>query len=208
MALEFVIETDAPELAEALREAYVKGARAEAAKAINKTMTLVRRDVVAYVSGRTGIKQSIINRRVKTYKRGRARSDKLYAVGFLGEFVIPVSQLTPKPRKVGKRRGGGVTYKTVPGQGKVPGAFYAKVPNKTAGSAYVRKPGARYKTSATGKKGAYPIKEISISIRDYLRSGARNVLSSNAPEYFSKLFFEDMSKRANKEFEKRGLSRV
>jgi hypothetical protein len=192
MSLTFEFTTDTPEMAELLYEISERTMRSEAAKAMNRTMTFIRKEASVDVSRRTGVKQSIIRRRIKPIRTRRASMRKLSAMGFIGEVPVLVSKMTPRPRRVGKR---GVTYKTMPGKPQNPKAFYAVM--------------ASGKKSAFARKGAarLPIVEERADIGPFLRRSVRNVLRKPAKDFFDEVFFTNMQKRIDREVAKRGLAR-
>lgn len=190
MSLTFQFETDTPEMAELLYGLSEKVMRPEAAKAMNRTMTFIRQAAAKDVSARTGIKETLIRRRIKTIRTRRASSRKLDTQGFIGETPVVVSKMTPKPKKAGR----GVTYKTIPGQSANPRAFYATMPSGKK-SAFVRRSSARL-----------PIDEERADIGPFLRRAVRGVLRNQAGNYFNSVFYENMQKRLTKEVVKRGLN--
>jgi len=198
MSLTFQFETDTPEMAELLYGISEKVMRPEAAKAMNRTMTFIRKEAAKDVASRTGIKETLIRRRIKPIRTRRASSRKLATQGFIGETPVLVSLMSPKPRKAGR----GVTYRTIPGQAPDPKAFYAVM---TSGkkSAFVRK-GAP-KRRLPPKYSALPIEEERADIGPFLRRAVRGVLRSKAGNYFNSTFYENMDKRLMKEVVRRGL---
>jgi len=199
MSLTFQFETDTPEMAEMLYGISEKVMRPEAAKAMNRTMTYIRKESAKDVSWRTGIKETLIRRRIKTIRTRRASARKLATQGFIGETPVVVSKMTPRP----KRSGRGVTYRTIPGQSPNPKAFYAVMPNGKK-SAFVRN-GAP-KRRRPPKYSALPIEEERADIGPFLRRAVRGVLRSKAGDYFNSTFYENMERRLKKEVVRRGLN--
>ncbi len=193
MSISFEFESDLPELVALFEEVGERVMPAEAAKSLNRTITFVRNEVANEVSGRTGIKRSLIRRRVKGTRRGRASSKRLEAGGFVGEEDIPVGKLTPKPRRSGR----GVTHKTVTGQPVDTSAFFARgIRGRKGGrsSAFARTTSAR--SSLVERK---------IRIRPFLRRSVRRVIRKPAEEFFMTTFHSNMLTRIEKEAAKRGL---
>lgn len=190
MSLTFKFETDTPKMAELLYGISERVMRPEAAKAMNRTMTFVRKEAAQDVSSRTGIKQSLIRRRIKPIRTRRASARKLAAQGFIGETPVVVSKMQPRPKRAGR----GVNYKTLPGQTTNPRAFFAQMPSGKK-SAFARKGNARL-----------PIVEERGDIGPFLRRAVRGVLRAKAGEFFNRTFYENMDKRLKREVVRRGLN--
>lgn len=190
MSVTFKFESDTLELANLIADISKKTMPSEAAKALNRAVTYVKNEVAAEVSARTGIKQNLVKRRIKQIKNRRASPKKLITVGFVGEATIPVSKVTPRPKKSGS----GVIYKTISGMGHDPKAFFAKMGSGQK-SAFVRKSGSRL-----------PIVEKQINIGPVLRRATRRIMRNPAHRFFEETFFDNMEKRINKDIAKRGLT--
>jgi len=189
MSLTFQFETDTPEMAELLYGISEKVMRPEAAKAMNRTMTFIRKEAAKDVASRTGIKETLIRRRIKTIRTRRASARKLATQGFIGEAPVVVSKMMPRPKRAGR----GVTYRTIPGQTPNSRAFFAQMPNGKR-SAFARRGHARL-----------PIDEERADIGPFLRRAVRGVLRSKAGNYFNSTFYENMDKRLMREVVRRGL---
>lgn len=189
--IQFEISSDTDELAGLLGDIARKGMPAEAAKALNRSVTFVKNEVAGDVSQRTGISKALLKRRIKPIKNQRASAKRLRVAGFVGEASIPVSKLSPRPRKSGT----GVTYKTIAGQPIDQQAFFAKLSNGKK-TAWVRKNKSR---------GSMREKQIKIGL--HLRRATRRIMRGPAHAFFEKTFFENMEKRINKDIAKRGLKR-
>lgn len=189
--IQITYDSNIRDLMEAVREIENNAMPSEAAKALNRTITFVRNEVATEVSGRTGISRALIRRRVKPIRGRRASPRKLTVAGFVGEASVPVSKVSPKPRKAGT----GVTYKTVTGQPIDPRAFFARLKNGKQ-TAWVRK---------TKKRGS--MREVQIKIDLFLRRSVRRVTRNPARQFFSRTFLENLETRVDKDLAKRGLTR-
>lgn len=194
MSISFSFESDMPELVKLFDEIGDRAVKAEAAKALNRTVTFVRGEVSDEVATRTGIRKSLIRRRIKAIPRSRAKASRLTAKGFVGEEGIAVRHLRPKPRKAGR----GAIYKTVTGQPVKSNAFFARGirgRNGSRNSAFVRLTRERQS-----------LREVQIRISPFLRRSTRRVLRTPAETFFNSTFHNNMDMRIEKEARKRGLT--
>ena len=188
--ISFEFDSDIDHLSRFVRDIDKRYAPSEAAKALNRVPAFVKREAAADVSQRTGIKPALLRRRFKQLRGRRASPRNLRTAGFVGEATIPVSKLTPKPRKSGR----GVTYKTVTGQPHDPRAFHATLKNGKR-TAWVRR------TAARGS-----MKEIQVDVRLLLRRAVRRIVRQPARRYFESTFADNMDKRIKREAQKRGIT--
>lgn len=191
MSIKFQFTSNTRELANLIGDIASKGMPSEAAKALNRSITYVKKEVAADVNRLTGISVPLLKRRVKQIKNKRASPKNLKTMGFVGEATIPVSKVSPKPRKAGT----GVTYKTVTGQPIDPHAFHATMRSGKK-TAWVRK------TRARGS-----LTEKQIKIGPHLRRSTRRIMRGPAQRFFEKTFFQNMEKRITKSIARRGLTR-
>ena len=190
MPVTFRFETNTPEMAEMLYEISERVMRPEAAKAMNRTMTFIRREASSQAARETGVSVGTLRRRIKAIKNRRSSARNLNATGFIGEVPVVVSRATPKPKGYAR---GGVKYKTLPGESQNPSAFFGVMPEGKK-SAFARKGPSRL-----------PIQEESMNVGPYLRSAVNSVLGESAGREFNGIFYENMRKRLEREVVRRGL---
>lgn len=186
----FEFESDIDNLSDFLGGIGERYVPSEAAKALNRTQTFVKKEIAEEVSRRTGLRVAAIKRRLKTIKRQRANPRKLTVGGFVGEEVVSVSKLTPKPRRVGR----GVRYAGMTGQPPKPNAFYGVMKSGKAS--------AWYRTTSRRT----PIKEVQYDIKIHLRRSVRSTLATKSRGFLNKTFEDNMQKRLQKEAAKRGIA--
>lgn len=190
--MKITVSSDCPELAQLMGEIADQYMNAETAKALNKTVTFVRKAAVADVHRETGISRVLLARRIKQIKSRRAKPGRLYTVGFIGEATIPVGKLVPKPR--GKHRAP-ASYKTIRGESLDPQAFVATMPSGHR-SAFSRKSGS-----------SLPIGEKQVNIGPVLRDSTDRTVKGPAEAEFNSYFLAGMDKAVQKGITKRGLTR-
>lgn len=189
MGVKFEFDSDIDELAKFVRS-LERGARSEAAKALNRVPKFVKDQTGADIAARTGIPANLVKRRLKPIKAMRASPGNLRCVGFVGEATVPVSRLKPKPRKAGR----GVTYKTITGQAHNPQAFFAQLSNGKR-TAWVRK---------NAQRGS--MREIQVDIKLLLRRNVRRLTKGPAQQFFNRVFLENMDKRVKRDAQRKGIA--
>jgi Prophage minor tail protein Z (GPZ) len=190
--VKITIESDNAKFLAHLQELADKCAIPAQVSALNSAATNVRSKSIQIAKSATGVPTSILKRRIAVPKSRRATIRSHEVLIFGGLWPVKVSKLTPAPRKL---KGGGVKYKTLPGQPISPRAFIA---NNTHGSLSVfeRKGEARL-----------PIRNITVDISGPVKSAIAGYLASGAAKaYYEKMLLSQMDRRVRGSLVRKGLT--
>ena len=189
--MKITIESDNAAFLAHLQELADKVVVPAQVSALNSAAGNVRSKSIQIAKTATGVPTSILKKRIAVPKSRRATARSVEVIIFGGLWPVKVAKLTPAPRKL---KGGGVKYKTVPGQPISPRAFIA---NNTRGSLSVfeRKGEARL-----------PIRNIVVDISRGVKSAiAGYIASGGAQAYYEKMLLSQMDRRVRGSLVRHGL---
>jgi hypothetical protein len=185
------VQSDNKQLLRHLREVSDQVTPAAEASALNSTAKKVAREAVKLASVATGVPTKVLRRRIYVPKRKKATRRRLHAYVLGGLWVVPVSQLTPKPRQL---KGGSVKYRVPPGQAINPQAFMAKT-TRGGTEVFVRKTASRL-----------PIKKVSVDIADQVKRAINGYLHTAAAHtYYQQRLFAEMDRKIRASMRRNGL---
>lgn len=189
MNIEF--SSDNPKLLRHLRELQKELAPGAQSAALNSTASYIARGAVKIAQAKTGVQAKILRKRIAVPRGKKATVRSLKTVVFGGLWVVPVTKLTPAPRKL---KGGSVKYKTLPGQAIRPDAFLAKTTRGTD-RVFVRKGATRL-----------PVQSITADIGPAVQSAIQGYGGGQESQaYYRKRLFTEMDRRIRSNLVRKGI---
>jgi hypothetical protein len=189
MNIEF--KSDNKKLLKHLSELQKALAPAAQSAALNATAGHIKRGAVKIAAQKTGVQAKILRSRIAVPRGKKATVRSLKTVVFGGLWVVPVTKLTPGPRKL---KGGSVKYKTLPGQAINPAAFLAKNTNDKE-RVFVRKGAPRL-----------PIQSITADIGPAVKSAIEGYGGgTESQDYYRKRVFTEMDRRIRSNLVRYGI---